>query len=265
MFLDTTFIDWFDNHKAALIFTVIVVLVFLALLILIKFIFTRIKKGKGNKVSSLVSIIHNVIKLILSIISIFIIIAIWGMNPTIGLVILCTFLLIIGISSYSTLSDLIVGMSNIFNNMYEVDNYVQINGFTGKVVSISLTRTKIESLNGEVMTISNGLIKEVINYSVNPVCASVDVEIENVKDIFEIITKIEEKIVSIKEDYPQIIEGPLVNGIENFNNGNVSIKIIAKTPYEKKQVVERAIRKKVLEVANKNGIRLNVDKIEVLK
>ena len=144
----------------------------------------------------------------------------------------------------------------------EVDDYVCINDFKGKVISISINRTEILASNGEIKTIANGLIKEVINYSKNPISASVTIPIENTRDTLEFINKLEEKLRSLKEDYPQIVEGPNVNGIEDFKDGNVIIKVSAKTNYETKHIVERALRKRIYEICNKYNIRVGIERID---
>ena len=258
-----TFKEWLLTYEKSLIITLVVIFSAIVLFVLIKFIFNRLKRGKSNKAISLLSLIYNIVRFFILAIMIFIIIAVWGMDPTIGLVILCTLLLIVGIGVHSLLNDVFMGMNTIFTNMYEVDDYVEINNFKGRVTSISITRTTIQSTSGEVKTISNGLIKEVINYSKNPVSASVYIPIENTKDSLDFINKLEEKLKVMIDDYPQIVEGPTVNGIEDFKSGNIIIKISAKTKYEMKHIIERAIRKKVLEICNKYDIRLGIEKYDI--
>lgn len=257
------FKEWLSNNGKSLIITLIVILSAIVLFVLIKFIYNRLKRGKTNKAISLLSLVYNIVRFFILAIMIFIIIAVWGMDPTIGLVILCTLLLIVGIGIHGLLNDVFTGMNAVFTNMYEVDDYVEINNFKGKVVSITITRTTIQATSGEVKTISNGLIKEVINYSKNPISANVYIPIENTKDSLEFINVLEEKLKALKDEYPQIVEGPIVNGIEDFRNGNIIIKISAKTKYEVKHIVERAIRKKVLEICNKYDIRIGIEKIDV--
>lgn len=255
-------IEWFKNNAKDLIFTLIAIVSAIVIFAILKFIFNRTKKGKSNKAISLLSLIYNICRFLLTAIFIFVIIAIWGMDPTIGLVIFCTILAIAGLGFHSLLNDVFVGMNTIFTNMYEVDDYVCINDFKGKVISISINRTEILASNGEIKTIANGLIKEVINYSKNPISASVTIPIENTRDTLEFINKLEEKLRSLKEDYPQIVEGPNVNGIEDFKGGNVIIKVSAKTNYETKHIVERALRKRIYEICNKYNIRVGIERID---
>ena len=261
--INMTFKEWFNLYKKDLIFTLVVILSVIMLLVILKFIFNRLKKGRSNKAVSLLSVISNIVRFIILIIAIFIVIAIWGMDPTMGLVILCTLILILGLGLHSQLNDVFVGMNTIFTNMYEVDDYVEIGGFKGKVVSISINKTKILATSGELKTISNGLIKEVVNYSKNPISATVLIPIENTRDTLEFISKLEEKLRILKEEYTEIIEGPIVNGIDDFKDGNVIIKVSAKTKYEMKHIVERALRKKILEICNKYDIKIGTSKIDI--
>ena len=58
------------------------------------------------------------------------------------------------------------------------------------------------------------------------------------------------------------MEGPNVNGIEDFKDGNVIIKVSAKTNYETKHIVERALRKRIYEICNKYNIRVGIERID---
>lgn len=258
-----TFREWFDINKKNLIFTLVVILSIIVIFVVIKFIFNRLKRGKSNKAISLLSLIYNICRFVSLAVAIFVIIAVWGMDPTIGLVILCTLIIVAGLGLHSLLNDVFVGMNTIFTNMYEVDDFVEINGFKGKVISISINKTQILASSGELKTISNGQVKEVVNYSKNPISASVYIPIENTRDTLDFIEKLEEKLRVLKDEYPQIVEGPIVNGIEDFKDGNVIIKISAKTKYELKHIIERALRKKVLEIGNKYNIKVGAEKLEI--
>ena len=104
------FKEWLSNNGKSLIITLIVILSAIVLFVLIKFIYNRLKRGKTNKAISLLSLVYNIVRFFILAIMIFIIIAVWGMDPTIGLVILCTLLLIVGIGIHGLLNDVFTGM-----------------------------------------------------------------------------------------------------------------------------------------------------------
>ena len=67
----------------------------------------------------------------------------------------------------------------------------------------------------------------------------------------------------MKEEYTQIIEGPIVAGVEALENSSVSIKITAKTNAEEHYAVERALFKKVKETFEENNIEIPFNQIVV--
>ena len=100
MLLNTIW-DWFDVNKFNIIWTMLVILVVVALIIIIRFTSSRIKKGSSNRAKALTSLIQNVIKILIVVASICIILAIWGVNTTIGVLVICTFLIVFGLYTSS--------------------------------------------------------------------------------------------------------------------------------------------------------------------
>jgi len=255
-------VDWFVDNTKQLIFTGVIIAVDIILLLILKLISKKIKKGTSNRATTLTGFIQGVAAFVVIIISLFIIIGLWGVNTTIAILIFCAFLIVFALGSFGLMNEVFLGMNNIYSNVYEIGDYVSINGFDGKVINVAISKIQVQSKTGEIKTIANSVIKEVTNYSRSYQTALVDITVVNNSKIFDLINLFEEKLPSLKEEYNTILEGPLVNGIENIENNNVTIRISAKTTYEKKNTIERAIRKRVLEICNSNNIALGAFNIK---
>lgn len=264
MILETQLIQWFINNRINLIWTGIIALIDLVLLVIIRLLTIKINKASSSRAKALTSLVQMAFKILTIVISAFIILAVWGIDTTIGIVILCTILVIIGLGARDIISDVFRGMSNIFANLYEVGEIVKINDFKGKVINITVTKVQIQSITGEVKTVTSNQIKEIVNYSRSYTTAIVDITISNYKDIVNIQNILEEKLPSLKEEYSQILEGPIVNGIESIDNGNVTLRITARTTADMDNIIKRAIRKKVIEVFNKHHFDLGCIKCDVM-
>lgn len=71
----------------------------------------------------------------------------------------------VAFGAQSIVQDLISGIFIIVENQYDVGEYIKIGDTVGKVEEIGMKTTKISSYNGELLTIPNGKIQTVINYS----------------------------------------------------------------------------------------------------
>ena len=81
----------------------------------------------------------------------------------------------VGFGAQTIVKDIITGFFIIFEGQFDVSDYVQINasGVTiaeGTVKTIGLRSTRIQSDTGEIYTLPNGMISEIVNYSATDVC-----------------------------------------------------------------------------------------------
>ena len=73
--------------------------------------------------------------------------------------------LAVGFGAQSVVKDFVSGLFILIENRYSVGDKVKIGGFEGRVKKITIRSTIIEDDEGKTFYISNGLIKEVVNFS----------------------------------------------------------------------------------------------------
>lgn len=78
--------------------------------------------------------------------------------------------------------------------------------------------------------------------------ALVDIELSPEENVDQMITALQAACDEVREDIPQIIEGPQVVGVEAFGSSSLVLRIIAKTETMEQWRVERILRKKMKEV-----------------
>jgi len=250
------FQEFIRTNLSKLILTCVVLVITLVLIFVINFVFNRfISKQKNKHRITVAKLIKSIIRYLILILIVIVILGIWGVDVMpivtgVGIV-----GLVVGLGAQTLISDLLAGISIVFENYYNVDDVVEINGFKGTVLEIGIKSTKLVNWKGEVKIISNGEIVEVINYSRNPSVGVVEVEVAYEEDINRVLKVIEENLNDLKEQYPQIIEGPNIVGIINLGNA-VTIRITVKTISEQHYEVERGIRKYLKEVFEKHQIKM---------
>ena len=256
---------WFNNHTRQLIISGIIFLISLIIILFVHFFSFRFHKKVSKKAYSLANFLRGIIETAIIIITIFIILAVWKFNVVVALIAMGLILFVFGIGAKNVIGDVIAGITIVFGNYYDVDEIISIQGFKGKVIDIGIRSTKIMNWQGEVRIFMNGSILEVSNYSRNFSVASVLVEISRKEDINHVTSLLDEELPSIKELFPQIIEGPNVVGIEEMGSEKIILRINAKTNPEEHYVVERGIMKAIKEIFEKNNIQLPNTNIVIKK
>ena len=122
-------------------------------------------KGLDKRKTTIINLIRSIIQYIIAIIVIIMILNLYGVNTTSIIASLGVASLVIGLAFQDIIKDFLAGIFIIFDNEYDVGDYVKINGFTGEVVALGLKTTKIKAYSGEVMSLANSSFTEVINYN----------------------------------------------------------------------------------------------------
>jgi len=259
-------IEFLKTNTKILISTAIIIIVILVIIAIMKMITSRVAKkaSKNKRALTIAKLVQSIIRYMVIIIGVIAIIGVWGFDITTLLAGAGIISLIIGLGAQTLVKDLLGGISIVLDNSYEVDDIIEINGFKGKVVEIGLRSTQIMNWKGELKIITNGEIKELINYSRYFSTAVVTINIDYRNDIDKVVSLLEEKLPAIKDLYQEIIEGPNVMGVSNTDTNGYEITVIAKTIPEQHYGVERSIRKFILDLLKKNNFIICHDKVEIL-
>ena len=95
---------------------------------------------------------------------------------------------VIGFAAKSMLDDITMGFFIIFEDLFSVGDFIEIDGNTGTVTEIGLRSVKIRVLTGEIVIIPNGNIGKVINHSVSNGQAVLDIGIAYEADLDKAIS-----------------------------------------------------------------------------
>ncbi len=238
----------FDALIVALISTAVTILCFLIALLILKIIiknYSKNNKAKKRHAVTLANVLYSAVKYVSCGIMIIILLGVWGINVKPLLAGAGIIALAVSLGAQKFISDLINGIFIVFQNYYDVDDVVEINGFKGRVMEVSVKSTKLINWKNEIKIIANGNIGDVTNFSRAPSVALLEIEIDYNENIDEVVALLNEKLLVIRENYPQIIEGPYVNGVTDLGSNGVKIGIIVKTNPEEYYDVVREIRRYV--------------------
>ncbi|AOY78251.1 mechanosensitive ion channel protein MscS [Clostridium formicaceticum] len=161
-----------------------------------------------------------------------------------------------GFGAQNLVRDVITGFFILFEDQFSVGDYVDIDGIGGIIEEMALRVTKIRDFNGDLHTIPNGEIKKVTNKSTGKMRAWVNMSIAYEEDIDYAIKVLNEVSETLKNENPNIVEGPTVLGVTDLGDSEVVISVIAKTVPMEQWAVERLMRKNFKQAFDKHGIEI---------
>lgn len=172
--------------------------------------------------------------------------------------------LAIGFGAQGLVKDVITGFSILFEDQFSVGDYIKIGEYEGIVEEMGLRITKIRGFSGELHIIPNSKIEVVTNRARGSMRALVEVSISYEEDLDRALSVLEDVCKEIIGTDKSIIEGPSVLGISRLGEYDIVITIIARTEPMEQWRVERLIRKKVIDVFDREKIEIPYPKRVVI-
>jgi small conductance mechanosensitive channel len=260
-FIDATigkFFNLFDffKNKYVIIIESIVIIFFMwllskALLLIISLL--KVKSFRGNTIANLM---NSTIKYLASIIAIFLILSAWGVQTPTLLAGAGIIGLAISFGAQSLIEDIIAGLFIIFERQYSVGDIIQIGDFRGIVKEISLRVTKFEDINGDIKIINNSDIRGAINTTSSLSKAICEISISYDEDIEKVEKIIYANLEKIKDNIPQLEEGPYYMGVQSLADSSVVLRIVGMVQEHNRYNVARALNREMKILFDKNKISI---------
>lgn len=173
--------------------------------------------------------------------------------------------LAVGFGAQNLVKDVISGFFIIFEDQYNVGDYVETAGVEGTVDEIGLRTTRLRDFGGQLHIIPNGEITRVTNHSRGVMRARVNVNITYEEDLDHALAALQEVCEQVKAKREDIVEGPTILGVSNLGPTEVVITILARTLPMQQWGVERELRKAILEKFEKEGIEIPYPRMVYIK
>lgn len=101
---------------------------------------------------------YRIFQTIIAVVAIFILLGIWGFSLT-GLIAGAGFMgIVVGLAAQETLGNVISGFLMMFSRPFEIGDWVEIAGYSGIVEDITTMQTRLETYDGEVVSIPNSMV-----------------------------------------------------------------------------------------------------------
>ena len=135
--------------------------------------------------------------------------------------------LALSLGAQSFIADIIAGLMIIFEGTFHVGDRVEISGYRGTVEAISMHATRILTAEGNVVTINNKDIGNIVNLTELSSYCFCEIMVSSECDISEIEALLEKELPAIGENDSRILSGPFYWGITRLGYKTITLTVAA--------------------------------------
>ncbi|HEY9888117.1 MAG TPA: mechanosensitive ion channel family protein, partial [Candidatus Obscuribacterales bacterium] len=154
----------------------------------------------------------------------------------------------ISFASQSLIKDIINGFLVLLEDQYGVGDVITVRGLSGFVETMNLRITQLRAADGQLITIPNGQIDTVQNFSKEWSRVDLMVPVSLTADINEALQLVEKIANDLRKDSiwgALILEPPLLLGVDELSHAGAIIRIWIKTQPLKQWDVAREYRRRL--------------------
>lgn len=212
-----------------------------------------LRKG-SKKTITIGKLVSSAIKYAAGLILIFVILGIWGVDTATILASAGILALIVGLGAQSLIADVIGGISIVFEEQFEIGDYVVIDSFRGTVKEIGLSTTRLEDAAGNLKIIRNSQINTIINLSHDYSVAVVDISVDYDTDLDKLRTYFSAGLPPLSKKIKGLKGAPTYLGVNAFGDSGINIRVLGRCLEEDKFGVTRALNEAVFKILKDNGV-----------
>jgi len=163
--------------------------------------------------------------------------------------------------SQNTIKDVLNGILILFNDRYAVGDVIAMNEYAGAVESVNLYITELRNLDGELITIPNGLVGIVRNMTKNWSRVNFTISISyaaNIEQAIEVMKKVANEMQEESEWEDLFLEPLSILGVEEVAHTGIVIRGLIKTKPSQQWAVGREFRYRVKQAFERDGIAIGI-------
>ncbi len=174
----------------------------------------------------------------------------------------------LGFGAQNLVRDLINGFFIVFEDQFVVGDMIRAGDTVGRVEHLTLRRTVLRDLQGSLVTIPNGEIRQVGNLSRDWSQLFVDVQVSADDTMEKALGALEKVCAELRADAawsPALVDGPRLLGVEALNLSGATLRIQLRTVPTRQHDVARELRRRIQARLAQEQISLDsVQKVELV-
>ena len=245
------------------IIEIIRVLSLFALLLIIVGLILKLCFHRTRRQITIVKMINSLFKYAVAIVDVLFILNIFGVDTAALIASASVLTLVVGLGANSLISDIISGISIIFDEQFEVGDMVVIDGFRGNVDEIGIRTTKIVDWTGHVKIINNSKITSVLNESKNETYAVCNIDIDYGEDLVRVEKIIRDNLEAIASRIPNVKGKINYNGVSSLKESSMSLLFTVKCETPNLYPIQRAMNREFKLLFDENNIKIPFPQITI--
>lgn len=173
----------------------------------------------------------------------------------------------IGLGAQSIFKDMINGILILVEDQYNVGEIVSLAGLKGTVEDLTLRRTVVRDADGTLYIIPNSQIATVSNLSRDYAVATLPVSVDasaNPDKVIAILTTVANQVRNDEAFNNITVADPVVLGVDKIEGRAVTYPIQMRVLTNKRDIVLRELRRRIILAFEKDGIPLGNDPANML-
>ncbi len=176
--------------------------------------------------------------------------------------------LALGFGAQHLVRDLINGFFIVFEDQFVTGDMIHTGDTTGRVEHLTLRRTVVRDLQGALVTIANGEIRQVSNMSRDWSQLFVDVQVADESSVDAALHSLEKVTSEFRGDVAwsaALVDGPRVLGVESLGPSGVTLRLQVRAAPNRQYDVARELRRRIISQFAQEQISLsNAQKVELV-
>lgn len=243
---------------------VIVLLIITGLLVrAFEHVVSLIGAAFGSRVETMMHMFTSLIKAAAIIIVVFYCLFIMGIEATRLLASAGILSVVVGLGAQSLVGDLLAGIFIVMEGSVHVGDYVMINGIRGKVVEIGLRVTRYEDDNQNIRIICNNELKSFANMSMKYSIVYYNIPVPYKEDYQRIKDILNAEFLELYESNRFLKSIPVCQGIEEFTDSSVEIRIKFMCDESERFDVQRFMHDNIMRIFMENDINIPFNQLDV--
>jgi small conductance mechanosensitive channel len=173
----------------------------------------------------------------------------------------------VGLGAQSIFKDMLNGVLILVEDQYNVGEIVSLAGLKGTVEDLSLRRTTVRDADGTLYIIPNSQIATVSNLSRDYAVATLNVSVDASANPDKVIALLADVAGQVRNDsdFKDIaVADPVILGVDKIEGRSVTYPVQIRVRTNKRDVVLRELRRRIILAFEENGIPLGNDPANML-
>lgn len=151
----------------------------------------------------------------------------------------------IGLAIQDIIRDFVMGLVLVYEGEYKVDDFIEIGGVSGTVVTMGIRATTIRSIDGCIHVIPYSNISVITNFTHSYSTALVELRINYNEDVERVIAILEDEMEKAKYEIDYVMETPRVQAIFAFTESCMIIRVVCDCESGLQWDLERELRLRI--------------------